>query len=874
MPVVLTMTNTSKTDATNLVYSIPNPNTNGNTTGAIIIPNAGVGSQSGACTNIAAGASCSFTAIVYPVSHPGSFTVTATPNAKTSQIRVINSKNLNASSISVTTNLGLVDVPNTSNQYYILPNSQTIASINGQSIVVSISVWVKNASAGLNNLKLVDDRGVELTSYKLTNKTPVSYGNNSVLTYQITLPTGTTLQHVQAFGYNNSNTVCSTLNIGTNNNSACSNNAVINLTNKANGILSVQPNYFNMSTGYTNQIVTLTNIGSGAVSNIQYPDLSALASQFSISNNDCIAIGNKLAAGQSCQLTVSYAANESSSLITPVFSYDDDNNSTTPNKNTNITITYTGTNSNAFSLLTITPSSVSLTESHPRVIATLTNTKGGNTAGATITSLTWPTTSLPLPLEFESTNCTQTLNIESSCIYTFKYTPNSTAGQATLPFTYNNGIQSNQTANIAADWTAAVTPTPTPAPFHWSQNSSSYTVLGESSVSLIYSGSGNPPVVTLSESSGLITFTTLVNNTPSDKCDFNLGNICIVKIVGGNAGEHTIIATANSSESKLPVTIVPLNSYVADYGSFSGHGNIWMCQITNMNGMVDGTTCQTTNGGMNPSGFNFAPQSIVFFQTTLGQKIAFVLSTNYYGDNGVFSCAVNNVTGLLTNCQNITSSLGFTPGVIYAMNIFNNIAYITDYGTGYIYQCPINALTGQLGACVNPTNNAGIPTDDSMQLIEFYTNQSESNYVIFTNQGYNGLYTYTCQINNNNSLQGCSGSSVLYDLGIYPGGIAFGFGKAYVSDSGGANSLYICDISQDANLSNCVSSPNFTGSRTEQVTIQGNLLFVAAPRSKKVWKCEINPVDGSIVSSCTVTPDVFPTGTWLPAQVAFNPYQN
>ena len=124
----LTMTNTSKVNASNLVYTVPAIGESGNYTGVTITPDAGIGSASGACTNIAAGASCTFIATIGAYAKPGSFIVTATPNGTaSSNTKTTNStKSLQAGSISVTANLGLVDVPNTQNQYYILPNDQTI----------------------------------------------------------------------------------------------------------------------------------------------------------------------------------------------------------------------------------------------------------------------------------------------------------------------------------------------------------------------------------------------------------------------------------------------------------------------------------------------------------------------------------------------------------------------------------------------------------------------------------------------------------------------------------------------------------------------------------------------------------------------------
>ncbi|MBX9866104.1 MAG: DUF1566 domain-containing protein [Burkholderiales bacterium] len=464
--VYLTMTNTSNVNGTNLVYSVPAPGELGNYTGVVITTDANGAGQN--CANILAGESCTFTATIPAGSKPGSFTVTATPNGSSSQSATITTagKSLQAGSISVTANLGLVDIPTTNNDYYVLPSDQVITGSATQATTAYVSVLVKKVGDGLNSLKLVDEAGVEL-SY-----TPVgtpSYTLNSVNSYKVIIPAGKTIQHIQAL----SNT-CTTVNIGTNDSSACSNDADVNLVSQGNGILSVQPNQFNMSTSYESQVITLTNTGTGTVNNIVYPDWASLGQgQFTLSENNCASF-SKLSAGQSCTITLRYTANTTSGAITPVFNYDDDNNSGTEPKNTEIIIPYTGTlPATPFSVLTIQPSSVSLSESSSRRVLTITNTVGGNTAGVTIPA-GWTLPNLASPLEFESTNCynlpdglygfaltTKALSVGDSCIYTIKYSNAESAGQTSLAFTYNNGIASGQVTNVAVDWSALVSVAPT-----------------------------------------------------------------------------------------------------------------------------------------------------------------------------------------------------------------------------------------------------------------------------------------------------------------------------------------------------------------------------------------------------------------------------
>ena len=437
------MTNTSKVDGNNLVYTVPSET---NYTGVSITTDANGAGQ--ACSNIKAGASCTFTALIPAGSKPGSFTVLATPNSIVSNQTT---KSTKSSSISVTANLGLVDVPNTQNQYYILPSDQTITANSNESTTVMISVVVREAAEGLNALHLVDETGAALSYIAIGTS---SYTVNSVNTYLVTIPAGKSLQHIQVLS-----NVCSVLNIATNNNTACSNDADVNLATQGNGILTIQPTYVNMSESYNTQVITLTNTGTGDVSSITYPNWSELGSQFSVTNNNCASL-NKLSAGQSCTMTLNYAATANSGQITPVFSYDDDNNGVTVPKNIGMTIPYMALIPEPepepvppvvsdFSVLNISPSSISLTPQNPRRVITLTNLAGGSTAGATITNLVLPT--LTAPLEFESSNCRSSLSVGDSCIYTIKYNATTTAGLLSLSFTYNNGLQ-QQTSNLATDW--------------------------------------------------------------------------------------------------------------------------------------------------------------------------------------------------------------------------------------------------------------------------------------------------------------------------------------------------------------------------------------------------------------------------------------
>ena len=107
----LTMTNTSTVDATNLYYAVPGA-TNYTGSNNITIQN---GAGNNPCVNIAAGKSCTFPAQISANSHPGSFTVTATPNGSSQNsvsklVSAVGSNlGLQAGSLELTANIGLAN---------------------------------------------------------------------------------------------------------------------------------------------------------------------------------------------------------------------------------------------------------------------------------------------------------------------------------------------------------------------------------------------------------------------------------------------------------------------------------------------------------------------------------------------------------------------------------------------------------------------------------------------------------------------------------------------------------------------------------------------------------------------------------------------
>ncbi len=322
-----------------------------------------------------------------------------------------------------------------------------------------MSIWIKQASTEITSLNLVDDKNNPLDAKPaLPNQ---SFKQGSVVSYVVTVPAGAKLQKIQALS-----SQCTTLNIGTNNNTACSNNAIVVLEDKSKGVLSIQPNYFNMDKSYDSQIITLVNIGDGTISNLTNPLATSLPSNFTISDVSCNATGGTLTAGQSCQVKISYIPNSEYGVTYPEFTYK--NSSTAPDTlKSKVTIPYSDINNTPYSILLIDPSISFLTPTDNTSVVTLTNIPGGgaNNTGSSIQLGQLPTLTSPLQVGTTTATpiCTANmgLQLDSSCYYPVKYTSTNVGGNTVLPFNYTiGGSINNQTASALIIWEIAASLVP------------------------------------------------------------------------------------------------------------------------------------------------------------------------------------------------------------------------------------------------------------------------------------------------------------------------------------------------------------------------------------------------------------------------------
>ncbi|MBX9866659.1 MAG: hypothetical protein K2Y14_07060 [Burkholderiales bacterium] len=298
------VTNTSNVAANNVVYSI-DPTTN-TTHGSITISPA---SQT-TCANLAAHQSCQLVAQIAatPVSTPGAFSIVASSTSTQSTLnKVVNFFKLNATGSNLANaSVGLVALPTTNTEagangitlYY---PTTALAESGTEGTNIMVTAVVTSANAGnFNTINLVDGNGELLNFRVLTGNSGNDLSNlpiGSIVTFLVNIPQGSSQLQFQT--QTATTTGGTSTPVGNPSTSPNSKTVTLVASNASAGILNLLPNYFNLTTSYESQIITLTNTGNGELSAIVITPSAPLTT---LSNN-CAAT---LAAGATCQYTVGF----------------------------------------------------------------------------------------------------------------------------------------------------------------------------------------------------------------------------------------------------------------------------------------------------------------------------------------------------------------------------------------------------------------------------------------------------------------------------------------------------------------------------------------------------------------------------------------
>lgn len=764
------------------------------------------------------------------------------------------SKSLQAGSISVTANLGLVNIPNSAESFYVLPSQQDVASTTGKATEVFVSVYTESTTTGFTLLGLVDESGVPLNA-KIQGT--LQTAPNSVNTYMITIPADKVIQRVYAKSNN-----CGVL-------SNCSNEALVNLSNINNGILAIQPNYFDMSPSYESQVITLQNIGNGTITSLTMP---SLPNGFSIlpNSNTC---KSTLSPNQTCQLTLVYTPSNTSGQASLVINY----NNGVQNANTSVTIPYQGISPSGYAILTPNPTSFALSESHPLQVIALRNT---GTAG--LTALTLPTLTAPLQ---ESTvgvlnACTanQSLAINQSCNYAVyvDYTQAQAAGSESVTFTYNNG-QQTQTTNVAAQWSAS-----TPRVAMLSASPSSFDLSESKPYQVItLTNTGNAPATSLTmptlnaplAESGMTNCSAILAESAS--CSY------IVAIdYSGVFPESSQILTFSYNNGQQVAESVPVTA------NWVGHSlSLYMITTSVDYSRNDLLKCNVTeSGGIANCGLQSSPGSgfrTMTFDNSSGTWYAYFAMNAQYGF--IERCDYNTQSGDISNCINasgVVAGLGAgvnsvtfrtaQNGTKYAY-IISGGAYASGNNNG-IYKCDISD-SGMLTNCANIYSYGNIDSYTNLVSLNVtFQNISGIDYIYFTNWDTYALNnsSVVCQMNNDGTVNAPSCAAANFPIGVTP---PQGYYAAwwyltqyvnstiyqYITDAGGSG-LYRCQAGSDGTYSNCSLLSGATPNQQFDIAtnLMGNMyLFLPVASSNGVISYQLTNNGGTATAVHQYTNESF-----------------
>lgn len=708
----LTIKNTSASDATNLQYSIPPKNTQGNNTGVdISVDPKGAGQD---CTNIVSGGTCVFTANIPAGSVPGSFTVTAVSDSSSLVIGKLQSLlGLNATTLTLTAYIGLTDLPAnnlTGANGITLLYAQSVESYpNNESTPVIITAVVNSASAGsFNTINLVDKNGNKLSFNPLSGNSGNGKPNlsqGSIVTFLLNIPANTSIYPVYVQTANNSTLVDTSSNSGT-----------IYLTGKR-GFITALPYLFNLNQSYSSQQITFTNPSDTKVTDLSFVANGEISIESDPSSKTC---GNSLESGASCFITIKGNVNQtlaqSNASVVAIYKNPVDNaqvlvngtvtgqataggllitssqtlnflnNSFIESMSTILTIKNTGTTTidNGYGYI---GASVGVSLS-PELAQSYFVASGGSCT-LTNSSLFYPTPLIAI---------TNVLQPGESCTVIMTYNSN---GQYVAPsnaslvatYFYNNGNDQGTTAGLPVTYTS------------------------------YYSGIG----------------VTLHADSPT-------GRVIDNNVIGQGEYFYIVYNLVNESGTIPTQTITASsdNNYVYPDGD--------SCQITNAVKSCS-IKAYNPNGGSTQDlklsasgGLAVSPAAIPLYIA----KYAYVANISNggdstYNDTDVYKCMYNDSTGLLypyCKAQKVAEQLNinnFNPQKIVTYN--NDALFITDSNNGKVDLCMINE-SGNLTSCAN--------TGSGYQ----FTN---AHGVAISNQGY--MYVST-QNNGVNGITTCSISPV------------------------------------------------------------------------------------------------------------------
>lgn len=595
--VPLMINNSSDYVATGLTYSVPSETnyTNGN----ITITSA---SQSN-CATIPAHGSCQIMASIAasPISHPGSFTIVATPQTSTSVVgkltsetKALFSKAATSATLSLTANIGLVDLPvntesgiNALTPYY---PSMVMANESGATtVIVSIAVSSTNAGAAFNTIQLVDSSGNLLSNAQLLTGNSGSGATDlakpAVVSYLVSIPAGVSQFSFKLQTLENGTVVATGSNVNTIN---------VGSVNSTQGILTIQPNYFNLTPDYSSQQITYTNTGNGAITNLVLTPASPLIA----GDTTC---GSSLAAGDSCNYTVRFPVVQPIKGVSNVTA--NYNSTSTTTGNGTATVNYSGTD--AIAGLSISSGSnpnfdFSSTTAHSTMSSLVTIKNTGNNLESNIVYSTLPNhfsvsdTGISNPCGATPFSLAAGESCNVNLIYTNSVMTSLTSDEIVVSYNYliASGVaMSTSTVGVTystTQSTASLLITPNPYAYGTIVNN------GVDSLSNVFTvtNSGEITATGMTASVATGTFFNTVTTTPQCGASLAAGESCNLSVQFGTV-ESTV--PAGTKTDTLNVSYTPYTSATPITASSALSGQVATAQsavivqaFTNSSGFVGG----------------------------------------------------------------------------------------------------------------------------------------------------------------------------------------------------------------------------------------------------------------------------------------------
>lgn len=675
--VPLMISNSSDYAATGLTYSVPDATNYTSDVGGNITISA---ANQANCAIIPAHGSCQIMASIAasPISHPGSFTVVATPQSSASVIGKLStevkswfSKTATAEVISLTANIGLVDLPantasgiNALTPYY--PSTVLENESGATNVIISVAVSSADVGAPFNTIQLVDSSGNVLSNAQLLTGNSGNGATNlskpAVVSYLVAIPHGVSQLTFKLQTLENGVVVATGSDVNT---------ILVNSVLEPQGILSIQPNYFNLMPSYTSQPITYSNTGNGAITNLVITPDSPLR----VSATNC---GNSLAVGASCTYTLTYPKDQPIKGVASVVANYNITDTTTASATA--TVNYSGVD--ALAGLSIVSGSnpnfdFSSTTTNNSMTSLVTITNTGNNLESNIVYTTLPnvfnvsTTGVNNPCGSAPFSLAAGASCNVNLIYTNATLTSLHSATITLSYDYLT-LDGSHTAssNVAVTYTtihstASLLITPNPYTYGTIVNNGVESLVNVFTVT----NSGDETATGMSPSLATGTFFTKVTTIPQCGASLAVGESCNLSVRFG-AAESSVVA--GTQTDTLNVSYIPYTGATQLTASSALSGQVATAQsaiivpaFSESNGFIagDGTT---SNSAYQVQESAIAP-TVKYTLTNNG----FVSATNFAVTAGSLGAWIqsNNCPVTLASQASCTLSFSLATSVTGANNL-------------------------------------------------------------------------------------------------------------------------------------------------------------------------------------------------------------